>query len=102
MAEMKHTPGPWVVRHEFNVMARRGKVSEGLVASSGGFSDNTDGGAHHHENVANAHLIAAAPDLLAACKDLLRAYGIQAGCPSRELVDRAHAAISKAQGHANG
>lgn len=66
MSETKHTPGPWMVRHAYNVMAGRRSV-----ATCGGYYSNVPGEDSHGENVANAHLVAAAPDLLAACQAIL-------------------------------
>lgn len=62
---MKHTPGPWVIKHEFNVYA--GNRS---VAACGGYSQNFDHEKVHAENVANAHLVSAAPDLLEVCQEI--------------------------------
>lgn len=58
------TKGKWKVVHEFNVEAdnRRG------VASCG-YSNNDDSDNTTKENIANAHLIAAAPDLYEACME---------------------------------
>src|SRR5690606_19057690 len=57
----KHTPGPWSIHHEFNVLDENGRC----VASGGGYSSNLRDA--EPENRANAMLIAAAPDLLAVC-----------------------------------
>lgn len=55
------TPGPWLRKHDFNVLS-----GMRLVANTGGHCDNriADGG--NWENVANAILISAAPDLFDA------------------------------------
>lgn len=62
---MTHTKGPWVIIREYNVH------SIGLnrsVASCGGYQSSLNQEEAHLENVANAHLIAAAPDLLETCE----------------------------------
>ncbi len=64
MSNTKHTPGPWTVRYQYNVFA--GKRS---IAGCGGYTSNDPNEDTHEVNMANAHLIAAAPDLLAACKE---------------------------------
>lgn len=46
--ESKATPGPWEIRHEFNVFGSR------LVANCGGCFNNTKSNEVHAENVANA------------------------------------------------
>ena len=64
---MMHTPGPWTVRHDFRsgngelcvgVSAARIGPKSGAVAWPSGVDDA--------QELANARLIAAAPDLLAA------------------------------------
>jgi len=55
----EHTPGPFHIKHEFNVFS-----SDRLIANCGGHSRNTAAVSVHNENCANAALIAAAPDLL--------------------------------------
>jgi hypothetical protein len=49
----KHTKGEGAIKKEFNV-----------------FADNTDSETVWNENIANAHLISAAPDLLEALESL--------------------------------
>ena len=91
-----HTPGPWVAS---TTPAGRGKV-----ANADGFSvANTTAGPYATQ-VANAHLIAAAPDLYSAIVELLDASNI-AELPLREESERlvraedaARAAIKKARG----
>lgn len=74
----KHTPGPWKVMERWRGLITivdpsqalaRGQLADlptdgldtPLVKIVGGMRD-------HDENIANAHLIATAPDLLAVCK----------------------------------
>lgn len=78
MADEQHTPtpGPWHIKHDFNVFS-----GERLVASAGGHANNVQPLKAHAENIANAHLIAAAPDLLAAVRTAKEAF-------DRLLVER--------------
>ena len=61
MAEPKWTPGPWHVVDGKEVAAQDGGVAEIVTWHR-----------DHDEIVANAHLIAAAPDLYEACDEALR------------------------------
>lgn len=67
--ETKHTPGPWKInpRAKAMIMSESGRG----IASAAVYSTNTDNGEHIEENLANAKLIAAAPEMLQALKDLL-------------------------------
>jgi hypothetical protein len=65
MTEAKHTQGPWMIIHSYNIVAENGRRG---IASAGGYQNNQKTEAVHAENCANARLIAAAPDLLAALK----------------------------------
>lgn len=61
--EMKFTPAPWKVVHEFNIEqaeTRRG------ICSCGGYSNNRKVEETVKENIANAHLVAAAPEMYEA------------------------------------
>jgi hypothetical protein len=92
----KHTPGPWSIWRDFNVIADKGTRA---IANCGGFSNSRNAEADHEENVANARLIAAAPDLLEALKEMVRlellleTYG-----PLDRACNMARAAILKATG----
>lgn len=92
MTTTKHTPGPWCVEHETEIIAAEGQ----RIAEADTRSINFTGG----EANANAHLIAAAPDLLAACEaateviDCICDGDDKAGCV-RCLVKTA---IAKARG----
>lgn len=65
------TPGPWEIKHGFNVFGYRqdGKILS-VVASTGGYQSNTYEA--NTENAANARLIAAAPDLLEALREFIQ------------------------------
>ena len=80
-----HTPGPWAVEEQFvktncvEVFADFGREDDCVVARV--YSWSGDGKANDHdllrerrriEAVANARLVAAAPDLLAACEAYVR------------------------------
>ena len=102
----KHTPGPWMVEsdgkedatvtaftavHHNPVYICR-VYGEGVLARAG---DSTE------ERAANAALIASAPDLLAALRELLSECIDTDGSllrPTQYVVDRASAAIAKAEG----
>ena len=93
MSESKHTPGPWVVWRDYNVI----NIEHRLVAACGGSTDSRNQERAHNENIANARLIAAAPDMLEALQGLLSSdgrfvYGTQ------DRIECARAAIAKATG----
>lgn len=84
-ALQKHTPGPWHAElsepftlggdsREVVALDGNGNVTRGICS----FMLDTDGhpnGKDFIEDVANAKLIAAAPELVAACDDLLELFG---------------------------
>lgn len=103
---MNFTPGPWKVR-TLNCEDHRGM---GWVEGANGTDIACCGAMDvwEHENKANAHLIAAAPDLLEALRQTVdsldywfRRYGDPHGCES-QMMQNARAAISKAEGGNNG
>jgi hypothetical protein len=82
-----HTPGPWKVRPSHDATGYPCYFIHGI-----------SGEQKHHEPtlVANARLIAAAPDLLEACEDALYTLSFANGdCP---VCKRLKAAIAKARG----
>ena len=95
MSEVKHTPGPW--RYE----PQNGSPTTGQHMISGSkpgyLAEVRDCGSG--DVVANARLIAAAPELLAVLKELQESavywseYDVPLG-----IVDRINAAIAKAEG----
>lgn len=87
-----HTPGPWHVGYGTKVCAVYMKpASKGwLVRDQVARFDRTD------EGMANARLIAAAPDLLAALKSMFDSAVI-IGSPVGDM-NAAEAAIAKAEG----
>ncbi|KKX25331.1 hypothetical protein [Rhizobium sp. LC145] len=108
----KHTPGPW----SFRTDARTG--DNGIMADGTGvfveaFAEIRHSGENaRDEALANARLIAAAPDLLQALEDLLHAYsepdrrlccdGRDCGCMGSTVHQQAEhyarLAIAKAEG----
>ena len=63
--EAKHTPGPWM-NSNGTILAPAGKVAEAGNPGYDGFAAESE-----DEAIANARLIAAAPDLLAALRKAL-------------------------------
>jgi hypothetical protein len=99
----KHTPGPWQVKTAIN--GDRGILSPGVgllaecFTAIRSFDEKTD------EVIANARLIAAAPELLQALENLVAKYdAMQDGNISAQLTNgdffAARAAIAKAKGQA--
>ena len=105
MAE--HTPGPWTIGEDADINIMGEVVSISILDSNGdsvGEADARDLG--RSEAVANARLIAAAPDLLAALKDIAgERFTPQAGYNAynldgmlTEAQELARAAIAKTEG----
>ena len=91
----KHTPGPWNYRawgQAVEIRADHPTDPTGGLAWINGRAD-MDKGIPSRQNIANARLIAAAPDLLSALKEVVR-------ISERHHVawDAAHVAIAKAEG----
>ncbi len=92
--KMNHTPGPWEIKHEFNVM-HKGRC----VATTGGHFDNKNSETVYAENIANARLIAAAPELLGMLKVCLNVEAARPPLTKRlEHMEAIRAAIAKATG----
>ena len=98
---MTHTPGPWLA-------CEPGAYSDFDGHSSVILGDDrriavVQG--DHEEAVANAHLIAAAPDMLAALEQLLEAFNENANdlndIPADQAVAMMESAIAKATGDAS-
>jgi hypothetical protein len=82
---MKHTPGPWTVKSDrisIQVAAADDDVSICELWRRG----------NHELELANANLMAAAPDLLEALEDLVDEYGVAVS------TEKVKAAIAKARG----
>jgi len=110
----KHTPGPWIVWKEGVYAANKDTKASPLSLSSYRGTvcemDDLDEEIPKRQRIANARLIAAAPDLLEAAKLALKAVP-PPGCPNQaELGSCTHcdaqehaiktlqAAIAKAEG----
>lgn len=96
MSASKHTPGPWAA---YNLARGRILKSWRVRGPASPVCRISGGQSSGDAEVANARLIAAAPDLLAACNALLRCqcYDVPLGecCPCRAAAE---AAINKATG----
>lgn len=96
-----HTPGPWeIVQMEHGIVVRtespkKTKYNASRYAAIGGF-DRSDP-EQFAEALANARLIAAAPDLLGSLETILDCYNCQ-GTLLDEQIANACAAIAKAVG----
>ena len=69
--DVPHTSGPWVANVGAGFIDVRAKNEDPPIVGWQGFDDCFRAKAEH---IANARLIAAAPDLLAACKAALNDY----------------------------
>jgi hypothetical protein len=86
----KHTLGPWEARWFSPEKAWGVEGPTGVVAAHGQIVFcNLE---------ADARLIAAAPDLLEALKAVVRGDGIMNCLEFERTIDKAHAAIAKAEG----
>jgi len=106
----EHTPGPWVIDNSAPNNDHSPYLSTGAqtIVANHGIGWNicevmgnigSDANTPTHESLANAHLIAAAPDLLEACEKAiiwLKAYGIDHG--SSIIYTELTAARDKAKG----
>ena len=90
----KHTPGPWVVRE-----SSCGSVGTDSILTALAFGDDPDCKADDRM-VANARLIAAAPELLEALKAICDEQDANEGYATPATYDAARAAIAKATGEA--
>lgn len=101
MSESKHTPGPWVVEDETDPMLTilAPSANGDVVAHIVDVDWLDDPAKVGPQCLANARLIAAAPDLLEALTELTDAAAKVWSDPFiRGAVDRARAAILKATG----
>ena len=87
----KHTPAPWTVNPKAKTNIRHGNLTIANCSS-------THDGSRAEEEIANAKLIAAAPDLLEALQELLsRFQSSQIGYIKADYVkEKANLAIRKA------
>ncbi|CAB4122389.1 hypothetical protein UFOVP37_8 [uncultured Caudovirales phage] len=93
----KHTPGPWAMPD-----SGQGRISK--VGANGGWdgliatADCGDYARSRSEGLANARLIAAAPELLEALKDMLDGHEDACTGYGEGAADKARAAIARATG----
>lgn len=101
MSNTKHTPGPWIPyyavylpKNVFKVGKDRGKGFQCIADCS----YETTHGADGEEALANAKLIAAAPDLAEALKAVIEYFGHSAlsNYEYPDHIQKARAALAKA------
>jgi hypothetical protein len=99
----QHTPGPWTVNSEGQITDLQGRTivpnvhahnvpSNAFPRGSGQYVAEDDGG------VANARLIAAAPDLLDALEEAIEVVGSWGDDGDPSWLERAKSAIAKVGG----
>ncbi len=101
MSESKHTPGPWTLE--------KGHAVGSVIAEAGDYSITAPDGVHDwfsaDVEMANARLIAAAPELLEALRSLADRWEILCEVIKPLINDEAYvaarAAIAKATGGVN-
>jgi hypothetical protein len=109
MVEAKHTPGPWrvddgdddfpIIGHPTWKCRRFGVNGEWQIASVDDLAADDLDDEKWQERLANAHLIAAAPELLASLKDCIsRLVAAFPDCEEYKPIQDARAAIAKAEG----
>ena len=95
-AVLKHTPGPWRVSQNSNILANGQREFPKMVAAVYITNDTSPSYKDREERDANSRLIAAAPELLAALMDAMPF--IRALQADTELSDRADALIASVRG----
>ncbi len=102
--EPKWTPGPWTAKwskyEEGNFIVQAGMPSNRVMAEFNGDGDGPDG-----QSLADAHLIAAAPDMAEALKAAIAISDRNVGDGGRteecqQVYDQCAAALAKARGEA--
>jgi hypothetical protein len=106
---MKHTPGPWTIDPGFPVLQTRIVEISGPTKMKSGCHlasvYTTTGEKDDPESIANARLIAAAPDLYDSLKEILETIILSGGSGeiyerfSKEVIKSAVYAIAKAEGN---
>ena len=112
---MKPTPGPWEIDYDSQRIDGIGAVRMFRVVTSTGdvvaefsnagcnevvYEDDGEGGGHHYDlqAMANATLIAAAPDMADAIEALIATYEPYPGGDAWDGYVKAKAALAKARG----
>jgi hypothetical protein len=104
MSEAKHTKGPWTILHERGksqirtVVAGAFQVCDCVGLTPDADPDGGDLYADLSVNLANAHLIAAAPDLLFCLRRLLEELPQHRDWLDPDLERWANDAVAKAKG----
>jgi hypothetical protein len=97
MKEVTHTPGPWTAEDSDGLYVRPADVTANVICDIVGRTGDGKANDQTDEDLANAQLIAAAPDLLAACRLSLSEDGRQGdGTMWSQTVRSIRAAIDKA------
>lgn len=94
MGQSEHTPGPWRIRE--NPRNDQETCDLSICGDIFILADLT--GPQYAHQIANARLIAAAPELLEALEGMLR-LAETAGASDRIICYEARQAIAKARGH---
>jgi hypothetical protein len=93
---MKHSPGPWRDVSDEPSKSRRPMAMVNVGGEGRMCVDCTDSGKNFAQDLANARLIAAAPDLLAALIRFVEPQYESRHDNDAELIEQARAAIEKA------
>lgn len=99
---MSHTPGPWILEGETRCGESRNRTVVTSVGSSVVHLEQIIGNREEPQFLANARLIAAAPELLEACHKICKAIAFASEFNlAKDLTDgyeACRAAIAKAEG----
>lgn len=87
----KHTPGPWMIFENGDIGSAAVRTPEHTVIKSGTVKGATIG-----EAMANAQLIAAAPDMLQRLRDIVAAYEVGSASALEVYITDTRALIAKA------
>ena len=97
-----HTPGPWLAQQRTwqrgNVSVFAPKFGRAPYGACVAFIPCSEGVGGADGALANAHLIAAAPDLLEALRGMVDLYDTDDGCKNLPQYVVARAALAKVQG----
>ena len=97
MSTTKHTAGPWKITRAHGSPCSIEDEAHPGVALAKVYLTDADTRKRTPEALANAHIIAAAPDLLAALEEAVKLFGRRVSDANRWEVD-ARAAIARARG----
>jgi hypothetical protein len=97
---MTHTPGPWRIGRKpyFVAAGAKGRTSIAHCIWTGSDASQATNPSFE-EAIANAHLIASAPELLAALENMVKVQGGEGEYDSElAYFEQARAAVAKAKG----